>query len=741
MVDVPEPRNIEPSLAAARQLQHAGRHADAARCYHALLAREPNHADALHEFGVMHHRCGYPERAIELIGRAVSVRPMTPAYHANLAEAHRALGQYQQALDCCHAALRLQSDYPEARNNLGLALHDLGRHAEAVEQFRAALRVRPEFALAQNNLGTSLGELGQTEEAVEAFRAAVSVDPDHALARSNLGQLLVDRGQAEEALPHCLEAVRLQPNLAAAHNNLGNAFRALERWPEAHAAYDEALRLAPNLARVQANRGLAFHRQGDRASAFACLRRAVELAPYDVEMWRQLAGAHVADEDHAAAVPCCRRIVALKPDHALGHNDLGWALQQEGRYALAADCYRRALELQPGQVDAIMNQGSLHEELGELTEAEACYRRARSASPRSAEPLARLATLLRGKLPDADREAIRAWLESSGRENSRWERGPLLFGLVQILDAQGEYAEAAACLAESNALALQQRRRQGRVYDPAAHSSFVDGLHRRASISALFSRLSGVGDETRRPVFVFGLPRSGTTLVEQVLASHSRVHGAGELRLAQQGFDSVPVVLARGDDMHTCLNALRTADVRELAQRHRQALEARLQGAGAAAVDRIVDKMPDNYLYLGLLALLFPRATFIHVRRDLRDVAVSCWMTNFRSIRWANHPEHLAGRIRNYQRVMGHWQAVLPVAIHEVVYERLVNDFEVEARHLVSACGLEWQPACSRFHQTERPVRTASVTQVRQPLYRRSLARWKHYEIALAELFGQLAVS
>jgi hypothetical protein len=148
--------------------------------------------------------------------------------------------------------------------------------------------------------------------------------------------------------------------------------------------------------------------------------------------------------------------------------------------------------------------------------------------------------------------------------------------------------------------------------------------------------------------------------------------------------------------------------------------------------------MPDNYIYLGLLAALFPQAAFIHCRRDLRDVAVSCWMTDFRSIRWANDPEHIAARFRQYRRLMQHWQAVLPVPVHEVVYEQLIDNFETEARRLLAACGLEWEPACGRFHETARPVRTASVTQVRQPLFRRGLARWKHYEATLADLFARL---
>ena len=143
--------------------------------------------------------------------------------------------------------------------------------------------------------------------------------------------------------------------------------------------------------------------------------------------------------------------------------------------------------------------------------------------------------------------------------------------------------------------------------------------------------------------------------------------------------------------------------------------------------------MPDNYLYLGLLAVLFPQAVFIHCRRDLRDVAVSCWMTDFRSIRWANHPDHIATRFQQYRRLMDHWREVLPVPIHHVDYEETVTDLESVARRLIAACGLDWEPACLEFHRTERPVRTASVSQVRQPVYQRSVARWKNYEGALGE--------
>jgi hypothetical protein len=189
--------------------------------------------------------------------------------------------------------------------------------------------------------------------------------------------------------------------------------------------------------------------------------------------------------------------------------------------------------------------------------------------------------------------------------------------------------------------------------------------------------------------------------------------------------------------MLPCLQVLDGVHVRRLSRRHREGLDA-IRQAIAPLSERVVDKMPDNYLYLGLLALLFPRATFIHVRRDLRDVALSCWMTDFHAIRWADDREHLAGRCRDYARLMRHWRNVLPLPPHEAFYETLVDDFENEAQRLLAACGLEWEPACGRFHDTARPVRTASVTQVRQPLYRRALARWKHYKSTMNDLFTRL---
>ena len=225
-------------------------------------------------------------------------------------------------------------------------------------------------------------------------------------------------------------------------------------------------------------------------------------------------------------------------------------------------------------------------------------------------------------------------------------------------------------------------------------------------------------------MFVFGLPRSGTTLVEQVIASHSRIHGAGELRLARQTFEAIPAVLGRTGPPIECVPPSTARPSAGWAS----STSSGSQAIAGDRPDRVVDKMPDNYMYLGLMSVVFPRATFIHCRRDLRDIAVSCWMTDFRSIRWANDLEHIASRFQQYRRLMDHWESVLPAPIHHVDYEETVEDLESVARRLIAACGLDWEPACLEFHRNERPIRTASVTQVRQPVYKRSVARWKKYE-------------
>jgi hypothetical protein len=351
--------------------------------------------------------------------------------------------------------------------------------------------------------------------------------------------------------------------------------------------------------------------------------------------------------------------------------------------------------------------------------------------PDHAEAHSLLAMLRGAKLEDVELAAMRRLVTAPAL--NEYKRSALYFGMGHVLDARGDYPAAVECLREANELGAADWRRRGLPYDPSEHDETISRIIEICT-PAYFERVRDFAVDTELPIFIVGLPRSGTTLTEQILASHSKVFGGGELALVRDTFESLPRMMNVDARPVDCLARLDRDTARRLSRQHLDQL---------AALDRralrIVDKMPENYIYLGFLAALYPRAKFILCQRDLRDVTVSCWTTHFRHIRWANDPEHIVSRILTYQRLMDHWRRVLPVRWLDVPYEETVADVETAARRLVAWCGLEWEPACLAFHQGRRTVRSASVVQVRQPIYKRAVARWKNYEQALRPALSRLS--
>ena len=489
----------------------------------------------------------------------------------------------------------------------------------------------------------------------------------------------------------------------------------------------QILVVEPNHADAWHLSGVINAQTGNHRVAVEYIRRALTVKPDWAEAHYNLGNALKEQGKLDEAVACYRRALELMPDLAKAHNNLGIALNDQGKLDEAVASYRRALKLKPDFAEVHYNLGVALEEIGDLRSAEDCFREALRHNSRFAFAHCELVKLLGGKLPQKDLAAQRRLLEA--RELTDVQRLSLHFGLAHVLDARGEYAEAARHLDRANALQQAEWRKRGQEYDSKEHESLVSGMI-GVSTPDFFERVRGFGSESEIPVFVVGLPRSGTTLIEQILASHWQVFGAGEIKLVRD----TKAALGRQDaDFIEGLGQLNRETAGRLASWHLERI-----GALNRRALRIVDKMPENYLYLGLLAGLFPRAKLIHCRRDFRDVAVSCWMTHFREIRWANDQRHIASRFHEYQRMMEHWRKVLPLPLLEVDYEETVADLEGVARRLVAWCGLAWEPACLEFHQAKRPVRTASAVQVRQPVFRTSVGRWKHYEHVLASLFAEL---
>jgi|SRR5579864_5714675 len=702
----------------------------AAQLYLEVLGREPEHADALHLLGVVAHQQGRHAQAIELIRQALALKPGMAVYHANLAEVYRTLAEHERAAASARTALRLRPGFAEPANTLGLLLLDQNQPAAAIERFESALALKPDFAAAWNNLGNAHRLLGDVDQALRSFRRALEIAPDFAEAHSNLGQLLLEEKQPHQALAPCRDAVRLKPDSAEARGNLGNVLRELGRLEEAKQCYAEALRLGPNLAMLYNNMGQALQEEGKLDEAIAWYERGLEIDPNLARLHCNLASALAELDDHADAIRCYETALHLDPDSPEAHTGLARTWHEQGRYEEAQERYRLVLRLKRDFAPALAGLGQVRAELGDFAEAEQYLRQALRRDGRLAGAWQQLATHLRAKLSEADVAAMNALLAGGSLSANR--RGALHFGLAQVHDARGDFERAAENLVNANAIARAEWHRRGQGYQPEAHQHLVDRLIEHFH-PEFFERVRSFGSDSRRPIFIFGLPRSGTTLIEQILARHPRVFGAGELSLAAETFGRLAGAEGGVEPAFEALDRLSASKAAALASWHLDRLRLLNESA-----PRVADKMPDIYLYLGLLAALFPRASFIHCRRDVRDIAVSCWMTSFRSLRWTSDPEHIASRFRQYQRLMNHWHAVLPVELLEVDYEDTVGDLEATARRLVSRCGLEWEPTCLTFHEGSRPVRTASVSQVRQPIYRRSVGRWLNYEHALGPLFDGL---
>ena len=565
----------------------------------------------------------------------------------------------------------------------------------------AALRIEPDNPGAVANLGRTLIEMGDPdllEEAESLCRRAVDLAPRLPQAVNNLGNVLRLRGKFDEALECFWIALQLDPRRVAPRYNMGQLLQERARYDEAARAYEEAESLEPNPARFHAN----------------------------------LASLAAVREDYDQAGRHFRLALEADPGSAEAHHGLGLALLEQGFTDAAEVSLRESLRIKPNEASVWTALAGLQAHRGDIDMSCRSARTALDLRPKFAEAFIVLANNLLGRLPDAEFQAMRRLIDQ--KDLRERVRAGLHFSLAAVLHARARYAEAAAHLESANLFQTSDAEARGQTYDASQHSRFIDRL---IATFPLDRQLNGRewGEPDPRPVFIVGLPRSGTTLVEQILASHPDVHGAGELPDVRLIFQSLPQIVGRPwVDPCSALHALDPAAARTAARRYVDRLESMMPGPAA----RVVDKMPDNIHFLGLIALFWPTARVIICSRDLRDVAISCWQTGFATIRWANHADCIARRFADYQRLLWHWRCTRPLEWLDLSYEDVVHDVEGQARRLIGFLGLDWNPACLAFHTNRRVVRTASLHEVRQPIHAHSVGRWRNYEALVPCLFQAL---
>ena len=542
--------------------------------------------------------------------------------------------------------------------------------------------------------GIAAAGRGAGDEAIAWLRKAVAMQPDLAAAQANLGLLLVALRRNAEAEPHLRAAVALMPMDAALRNALGVAQEALQRYVDAEVSYRGALELNPGLADAHANLGNCLRRQGRLYEAEAHFVRAIE----------------------------------LKPEYALAHFNLGILLQDREEFDRAIAEYRQALVYRPDFIEALNNLGSCLRSQGFVDEARGVFEQILELRPTQIEAHCNLANY---KTYEAGDPQIDQFLSQRHRLESLPHDGQIRYWFTagKMMEDIGRHDESFAAYAEGN-----RAKNERTPWDEAKHLD----LQRR--IIASFSRerlaLHAVPDsaEGPTPIFILGMPRSGTSLLEQVLATLPGIHGAGEITWLPDILHAAAADFGDGD--YRFPETLEAGSNEALLQLGRRYIERIRELAPQAS--HVVDKLPDNFQYIGLIHLMFPNARIVHSMRDPMDSCFSCFSRLFIADNLGyTYDLGAVGRYWvSYHELMQHWHAALPPGrILDVSYEQMVGDFENQARRLVGYLGLPWDERCLGFHANRRVVKTASMAQVRRPIYKTSVARWKPYEAHLGELF------
>ncbi len=683
-------------LALAEQRRQAGKLAEAETLARRVLDAEPNNAEAYHLLGIVAHQSGNLGHAIEHVKRATDLAPGNALFHANLGEMYRLAKRTDEAIAEGKRALALQSDYADALSNLGIAYYEKGDFDQAIACYERAIALKPNFVQAHSNLGNALRALKRYDEAVPRYRRAIELAPQFADAWNNLGTTLRDIKKPEEAETAYRKALALKVDEPETLNNLALCLKDLDRLEEAESVLRRSLAIESRNAKTLLYLAtlLLDRHQTDEAASAAEQARALEPNNHDV--------------------------VNLMGRVAFERNDLAAAEAQ----------FRRALELKPDLADALNNMGNVLKELGKLDQAREAYLKSLALDPSVTGVYVNYADSVKFT-PDNPHLKVMESLRDGPGPLSDTDRFHLDFALAKAYADLKDHKRSFERLLSGNAL-----KRAKIQYDEKTAMSLFDRIEAVFSQDLLREKEKlGGGDPSRVPIFVLGMPRSGTTLVEQILASHPDVFGAGELKTLNDVVNEV-----RGPDGQPIpypefvpnleARALGQIGARYLAEIRKLAPSAK----------HITDKMPSNYYFAGLIHLALPNARIIHTVRDPIDTCVSCFSKLFTAEQ--NHTYDLAelGRYhRRYQKLMEHWKSVLPKGrILDVRYEDVVEDLEGQARRIIAHCGLAWDENCLSFHQTDRPVRTASASQVRQPIYKNAVGRGGVYKEFLGPLLAAL---
>ena len=601
---------------------------------------------------------------------------------------------------------------------LGILYAKLNKPDAAMKYLRRAIESAPDNAGLHFNLGKVLSQHGNPDEALDSFRTAVTINPDFADPYISIGNNLRQQGQLTDAISSYQQALHLNPDLYEAHYNLSIIYKELGELETAGDHCRQTLRLKPDYAMAHNHLGSILSEQGNLQEAFHHYQLAIHYNPAMAEAHYNLAFGYQQLGQLPLAIDHCREALRLEPGFALAHSLLGMILADQNNPGEAIHHHQQALALEPESPQFQNSLGITYMTAGDLEHARQCFQQTITREPGYAKAHYHLAMLKKHSADDPEITAMQHLLKKPGLSTD--DKILLEFALGKSCDDAGIYDDAFSYFHQGN-----QDKWAQLDYDPNHYASFINSLMESFD-TKLFARLKQCGIDDATPVFIVGMPRSGTTLIEQILSTHPDIHAGGELALLEPLFGKYFHIDTLSSEIHRA-----STDIfREIGQQYIEALR-KLDSTAM----HITDKMPHNFNYIGLIALALPNAKIIHCQRNPIDTCLSCYTTLFSS----EHPysyslEALGNHYLLYQKIMAYWQELLPDRMLNIQYEDVVDDLESQTRNLAKYCGLPWNNAFLDFHHSKQPAKTASLDQVNKPIYNSSVQRWKHYERFLQPL-------
>lgn len=597
---------------------------------------------------------------------------------------------------------------------------------EYQKKLKDLCRKQPEKVEAWVQLAQVNAQLGDFTDAIHALERALEIEPRNAEICYRLGNLYIAEGDMEKARTLLQRAVRIDPGHADALNNLALIYKKSGMPGEAEEIFRRLIAQRPQSHLPCYNLANLCMERARPQEALDLYRRAVGLNPDFVDTYAGLAAALNELGRVNEAIDCYLAVLARNPSHRVALNGLGLAYQRSGDLERAEDCYRKSLALAPEDAKARAGLAEVLDRYHRLEEAHGVLLPALGAAHPDVDALLVYASLAvqTGKEDDAINRLQSAMHITALPDKDRLY---LHFALGKLLDRRGRYAEAFDQYRQGNQLHPAR-------FDAGKHEKFIDDIIRHFNGPAMRS-LPRATVRNIRPVFIVGMPRSGTTLVEQVLASHSQATPGGERPDIENFVHELPVMVGDERGYPACVDRISGPQLDQLTSRY-------LQGFSACDPPPkvVTDKMPQNFMHLGLIELLFPDARIIHCLRDPRDTCLSCYFQNFSGSQFFSYRlQNLVAYYDLYRKVMRHWREVIRTPMMEVRYEDMIQDMDSKIRAILEFCDLPWEDGCARFYENKRTVLTSSYAQVRRPVYPTSVGRWKHYQSFIGNKFDGLA--